>query len=55
MVKEVASVSTHLAAAAEELSLTSGETSQQVRHQLYPVDVAECEPDLGWVDAGSRR
>jgi methyl-accepting chemotaxis protein len=38
MVKEVAGVSTHLAAAAEELSLTSGETSEQVRHQLSETD-----------------
>ncbi|MCK7576450.1 MAG: methyl-accepting chemotaxis protein [Chromatiales bacterium] len=38
MVKEVAGVSTHLAAAAEELSLTSSETSEQVRHQLSETD-----------------
>ncbi|MTW20179.1 methyl-accepting chemotaxis protein [Allochromatium palmeri] len=38
MVKDVAGVSTHLASAAEELSLTSGETSEQVRHQLSETD-----------------
>ena len=38
MVKEVAGVSTHLASAAEELSLTSGETSEQVRMQLSETD-----------------
>ena len=38
MVKESAGVSTHLASAAEELSLTSGETSEQVRMQLSETD-----------------
>ncbi|NVZ07898.1 methyl-accepting chemotaxis protein [Allochromatium humboldtianum] len=38
MVKEVAGVSTHLASAAEELSLTSGETSEQVHMQLSETD-----------------
>ncbi|MBK1718484.1 methyl-accepting chemotaxis protein [Thiocystis violacea] len=38
MVREVAGVSAHLASAAEELSVTSGETSEQVRHQLSETD-----------------